>query len=219
MHAPAHPGTGHRGPRVATSDAFVGQDVEGWIAERLAARGGHHDALAGTLQSHRQELAALDARREKRIAELSEVGITPLGLEIIERIDAEREALSATVAHIEARLSEWSAGPSSDAILDVYCSIRDAVTSRIAKADGPSEVAAVLGDVLSGIWVELTEADAYGERWLKARFVLRRPIENGLLCWVPTGQSICVDDGVPVGSGIERDVLPKPDARGWFGTA
>jgi hypothetical protein len=36
-------------------DAFVGQDVEGWIAERLAARGGHHDVLAGTLQSHRQE--------------------------------------------------------------------------------------------------------------------------------------------------------------------
>jgi hypothetical protein len=47
-----------------------------------------------------------------------------VGLEVIEGIDAQREDLAAIVADIEARLSEFSASPTSDAVLDYYVSIR-----------------------------------------------------------------------------------------------
>ena len=198
-------------------DAFVGKDLEAWIAERLATRTDEQAVLERTLEARRSELVALERRREQRMAELENVGITPLGLELVERIDAQREGLAATVADIEARVGEWSEGPSSDAILDYYCSIRDAVTGRIANATGPNDVAAVLADVFCGIWAELTEPDfvplTAGERSLKATFVLRRPIE--LLGWLPAGEPIRFDDPIAVIPGIERDVLPpKPDARG-----
>jgi hypothetical protein len=77
----------------------------------------------------------------------------------IRRIDAERDALATTIADIEARLSEFPTGPTSDAILDYYVWIRNAVTGRIAKAKGPSDVAAVPADVFEGIWAELTVPD------------------------------------------------------------
>ena len=133
-------------------DAFVGKDLEAWIAERLATRTDEHAVLARTLDARRSELVALERRRGQRMAVLTEVGITPLGIEVVERIDTQIEALAATVADVEARLSEFSAGPSSDAILDYYCAIRDAVTDRIAQATEPSEVASVLADVFSGVW-------------------------------------------------------------------
>jgi DNA invertase Pin-like site-specific DNA recombinase len=200
-------------------DAFVGKDLEAWITERLATRSDEQEGLECTLDSRRSELAALERRREKRMAELDTVGITKVGLELIERIDAEREALATTIADIEARLSEFSTGPSSDAILDYYVSIRDAVTGRIADAKGPSDVAAVLADVFEGIWAELTEPDFVplppDERSLRATFVLRRPIES--LGWLPAGEPIRDDDPIAIPWALKRDVLPplpKPDARG-----
>ena len=201
-------------------DAFVGKDLEAWIAERLATRTDEQAGLECTLDSRRSDLAALDRRRAQRMTELGTVGITKVGIEVIERIDAEREALSATIADIEARLSEFSTGPSSDAILDYYVSIRDAVTGRIVEAKGPNDVAAVLADVFEGIWAELTEPDFVpltpDERSLKAHFVLRRPIDT--LGWLPAGEPIRDDDPIAVPWGLKRDVLPplpKPDARGF----
>jgi DNA invertase Pin-like site-specific DNA recombinase len=200
-------------------DAFVGKDLEAWIAERLATRTDEQATLESTLDARRSELASLDRRREKRMGELDSVGITKVGIEVIERIDAEREALATTIADIEARLSEFAPGPTSDAILDYYVSIRDAVTGRIAEAKGPSDVAAVLADVFEGIWAELTEPDFVpltpDERSLRATFVLRRPLDN--LRWLPAGEPIRDDDPIAIPWGLKRDVLPplpKPDARG-----
>ena len=79
----------------------------------------------------------------------------PVGLELIERIDAEREATGRLVADIEARLGEFRrARPPTRS--STTTAIRDAVTGRIAKASGPSDVAPVLADVFEGIWAELT---------------------------------------------------------------
>jgi hypothetical protein len=97
----------------------------------------------------------------------------------------------------------------------------DAITGRITNATAPAEVASVLADVSEAIWVELAEPDFVpltpGERALKAQFVLRHPLGGGPLCWLPAGERICLDDPIPVGSGLKGERLPllgpslKPD--------
>jgi hypothetical protein len=48
-------------------DAFVGEDLESWIAERLATRSDEQVALERTLDERRRELSALERRREQRM--------------------------------------------------------------------------------------------------------------------------------------------------------
>jgi hypothetical protein len=136
------------------------------------------------------------------MTELESVGITPVGLEVIERLDAQRDALTSVVSDIEARVGEFSGRPTDDAILDFYFSVHDAITGRITDATAPAEIARVLAEVFEGIWVELAD-DA-----LRARFVLQRPIDGGPLSWLPAGSPIEFQD-VPVDGDPTRDVLPS----------
>jgi hypothetical protein len=53
-----------------------------------------------------------------------------------------------------------------------------------------------------------------GERTLRAQFVLRSPIDAGLLCWLPAGEPIPFDGPIPVGGELIRDVLAS--LLGWW---
>src|SRR5262249_27467540 len=151
-----------------------------WIGERLAERTDDQAALEKALDAKRRELADLDVKRERRMAELENVGFHPVALEAVERIDQQREALETLVSDAEARLGEWSAAPGADAVLDWYTGIRDLVTGKIAKAAAAGEVATALRDVLAGVWMELCEPDYVplhpGEKVLRAEFALRRQL-------------------------------------------
>lgn len=131
---------------------FLGH-VEDWIGERLAERSDEQQALQSALDTRRRELASLDTQRERRMAELTTIAITALGLDVIERIDSEREARQRDIEKAEAVLSEWTARLSADSVLDFYNRIVDVVQGRIAKADGVAEINAVLHDTLLGVWL------------------------------------------------------------------
>ena len=131
-------------------ELFVGH-VETWIGERLAERSDEQQVLQTAVDARRRELASLDAQRERRMAELTTIGITSVGLEVIERIDSERTVLAEAIADAEARLTEWTATPTADAALDFYNRIVDVVAGRVAQADGIAEINAVLHDTLLGV--------------------------------------------------------------------
>ena len=134
-------------------ELFLGEDLETWIGERMAERSGERTALEKAVDAQRRDLERLDAQREKRMAELVEVGITPLGLEVIERIDQERESRRRDLEDAEAQLAEWTAKINADGVLDWYTRIRDLVRGRIMKADGVAEINAALHDSLMGVWL------------------------------------------------------------------
>jgi DNA invertase Pin-like site-specific DNA recombinase len=131
---------------------FVGH-VEDWIGERLAERSDEQQALQSALDARRRELSSLDAQREKRMAEMTTIGITPVGLEVIERIDSERAGRQRDIEEAEAVLSEWTARLSADSALDFYNRIVDVVQGRVARAQGMAEINAVLHDTLLGVWL------------------------------------------------------------------
>ena len=87
------------------------------------------------------------------MAELTTIGITPVGLEVIERIDAERAIRQREIEEAEAVLSEWTAKFSADSALDFYNRIVDVVHGRVAKAQGVADINAVLHDTLLGVWL------------------------------------------------------------------
>ena len=131
---------------------FVG-DVQTWIGERLADRSSERTARQEALDALKAKLAALDRRREERMSELADIGVSKIGLEVIERIDAQRESSREEIADAEAALGEWTGTLSADAILDFYESVVDLVEGRISKANGVVEINAALLDSLAGVWM------------------------------------------------------------------
>jgi DNA invertase Pin-like site-specific DNA recombinase len=163
-------------------DWFIG-DLENWARGQLAAQSGDRAAIERDLDAKRAELAALDGRREQRMAELEQVGFNPIALEVIERIDRDRAATSSLVADAEAQLAEWTAQPALDALLDFYNGLRDVIAGRVKQAQGARELNTALADVLAGVWLGIDGG------LLKAEFELRRrpDTDDLLVSWLPVG--------------------------------
>jgi DNA invertase Pin-like site-specific DNA recombinase len=153
---------------------FLEDDLDIWIGEQLAQRSDEQVALQSAVDAKRLALLSLEARREQRMAELENVGITAVGLEVIDRIDRDHAALRADIDDGEAVLSEWTARVSADGVLDFYTRLRDLVSGRVARADGVAEINAILHDSLRGIWL------AYDGETLSADIRVR-----------PSGDPVC----------------------------
>jgi DNA invertase Pin-like site-specific DNA recombinase len=152
--------------------SFVGS-VEAWIADRVAERDGERKQRERSLDQERAGLCDLDARRTKRMAELEGMNLTAkpaqIALELIERLDTQREAQSERIAAAEALAAEWSPSPNVDEALDFYNGLVDMIDGRVRKASGARELNEALAGLLEGIWCEL---EPEGERLL-VQFALR----------------------------------------------
>jgi hypothetical protein len=91
-------------------DSFVGTTLDAWIGAKLQEHSGDREALERQLETLVANLASLDARREARMAEMAELGMSSIGIELVERIDQERSSLLGRIEDAEARLAEWTAG-------------------------------------------------------------------------------------------------------------
>jgi hypothetical protein len=134
--------------------SFIGS-VEGWIADLLTKRDAERNVRVGQLEQERAALATLDRQRDERMTELEQVGMTKIGLEVIERVDAKREAQANRIAEADAVVAEWTAPPNIDATLDFYSDLVDLVQGRVSKAIGARELNEALGGVLAGLWCEI----------------------------------------------------------------
>jgi endo-alpha-1,4-polygalactosaminidase (GH114 family) len=85
--------------------------VEGWLGDLVKKRDGQRKVHEDRLDQKKSALAALDRQRDERMAELEEVGITKVGMELIDRMDAKREAQQQRVVDAEAVLAEWARRP------------------------------------------------------------------------------------------------------------
>jgi hypothetical protein len=172
---------------------FVG-NVQGWIEEQLESRSDGLTTLQKALDEEQAKLADLDALREQRMAELIDVGITDVGLEVIERIDQQRRNIGSDISDAEAQLAEWTASLSGDLVLDWYSGVVDVIQGRVAKAQGIAEINAALHDSLVGVWL------AYDGITLSADIRLR-----------PTGD----DDIDAVVAELFGSLAPQPDISDW----
>jgi DNA invertase Pin-like site-specific DNA recombinase len=172
---------------------FVG-DIQGWIGQRLEERSEGLTTLQKAMDEEKAKLAELDAKRDQRMAELVKVGITSLGLEVIERIDQERKSRAREIENAEAQLAEWTASLSADAVLDFYNGVVDVIQGRVAKAQGIAEVNQALHDSLLGVWL------GYDGKTLSADIRLR-----------PTGD----DDIDAVVAELFGSLAPQPGMIDW----
>jgi site-specific DNA recombinase len=153
-------------------DLFVGGDLSGFIAERLAERAGERTALQNALDAEKARLAVLDGQRTKHMDEYHRLvqaddPLARYALEPVAKLDAERERQIEAIGGAEAMLAEWTGEANVDGALDFYNGVRDLVQGRIAKAEGVAEINAALHDSLTGVWLRFD-----GER-LTAEFKLR----------------------------------------------
>jgi site-specific DNA recombinase len=171
---------------------FVGS-VEEWIAGVLAERDGERKVREGQLDQEKAALAGLDRQRDERMAELESVGVTTIGMELVERMDARREAQRQRISEAEAVLAEWTAPADVNAGLDFYSGLVDLVQGRVSKAHGAKELHEALASVLAGLWCEI---ESERERLL-VQFALREP------------RAVVLADGSPY-------LLAPPDGRQWL---
>ena len=114
---------------------FVGS-VEDWISGVLAECDGEAQEHRRAIDAERAKLAALERLREERMAELTEVGITAIGLEVIERIDADIDSLRSAIEDAGQALQDVEATPDVDAALDFYTGLVDVIAVRVRRAPG-----------------------------------------------------------------------------------
>ena len=182
-------------------DVF-GLSVKEWIAECLKEHSAEQIAGQSDLDAQVAQLADLDAQRDARMAELADIGITELGLEVVARIDHEREAVDRKVEEARAALSEWTVPPDVDAALDFYNGLVALIQGRVAEAKGALELNTALHEMLAGIWMALDDGQ------LRADFALQRPAhpEGDFLSYAfPAGRRVAFDDPLPSGY-----LPPKP---------
>jgi len=147
-------------------ETIVGS-LEKWIAEQLKQRSAAQEARLRTIDPLRDQLADLDARRQDRMSEIIDHGITsPVAFELIEQMDQERESLRERIADAEAMAAEWDGPPDANEMLDFYVDVAGQLHDRIATAEGAA-VATALHDALAGMWLEIEEG------WLLVEFAYR----------------------------------------------
>ena len=147
--APAIPAEMLEGRVLDHLDTLIGS-VESWIAELLKERGVEAQARQCQLDAERAKLAVLDRQRDERMSELERVGFHPVALEVVERIDRDREAQAVTIADAEARLAEFDGQVDADAALDFYNALVETVQGRVKGAHGIGELNEALATVLAG---------------------------------------------------------------------
>jgi hypothetical protein len=150
--------------------------VEGWLGELVKERDGQRKVREDQLDREKAAMAALDQTRDQRMAELEEVGITKVGMELIDRMDAKRDAQQQRVVDAEAVLAEWAPPPNLNAALEFYSELLDLVQGRVQKAQGTKELNEALASVLVGLWCEIRPWK-FGNDRLHVEFELRNPPE------------------------------------------
>jgi DNA invertase Pin-like site-specific DNA recombinase len=148
---------------------FIGS-VEEWIGGQLAERNHARQEREKLLDEQRAGLGKLKAKRDKRMAELEDVGISKVGLEVIERIDREIAAQDTQVAAAEVLLEEWNQTPDVDDALDFYSELLDILQGRIRNAPKQDDLNEALAGVLAGIWCKLDGARLVAEFALRDDF-------------------------------------------------
>jgi DNA invertase Pin-like site-specific DNA recombinase len=152
--------------RVSQHLATIMGGVREWIEGQVAGRSEEIEERLQALDQERAKLKDLDRQREQRMAELAQIGITALGLEVIARIDQERAAVASAIADAEAELQEWEPTSDVDAMFDYYDSLVAAVHDRISGAGTVTDLNAKLSTVVGGIWL------GYDGKALDASFAL-----------------------------------------------
>jgi site-specific DNA recombinase len=137
-------------------DGFVGS-VEDWLAERVDERDGERKQRQRALDRLRAQTADLDRKRDRHVVEYEKLvakgaSTASIALEIIEKINRERDEHERAIEQAEAVLSEWSGPPDVNAALDFYNRLVDHVQGRIKKAEGAHELNAALTTVVAGLW-------------------------------------------------------------------
>lgn len=159
--------------------SFVGS-VEKWIAGLVNERNSEAAAAEQRRDAEKAQLAGLDRQREQRMAELTEIGITSVGMEVVKRLDRARAAQEVRIAEAEAMLAEWSAPPDVNGALDFYNGLVDVIEGLVKHARGVLEMNEALSSVLAGLWCELDPDSDYDR--LLVQFAVRGPItEHRLL--------------------------------------
>jgi DNA invertase Pin-like site-specific DNA recombinase len=120
-----------------------GSNLDAVVVERLDERHHAQSDRKAALEAKRRELAALDRKREQRMAELTEVGITAVGMEVIERIDAERSRLRDAIADAKAVLAEHADQPDTDDLREFYALRIGFAREQIAAASTAAELGAI----------------------------------------------------------------------------
>jgi hypothetical protein len=152
--------------------SFIGS-VEDWIADLLKERDSERNVRLGQLDREKAALGALERQRDRRMAELEAVGITKVGLEVIERMDVKLDAQAKRITEAEAVLAEWTPAAGVDEALDFYSELVDAIQGRIGRADGPRALHEALASVLAGLWCEIRNGR------LRVEFTLKEPAGAG----------------------------------------
>ena len=129
--------------------------VDGWLGGLVMERDGQRKVREDQLDTERAAMSALDRQRDERMAELESIGVTKIGMEVIERIDAKSDGQRQRVVDAEAVLAEWAPPPNLNAALDYYSELLDLVQGRVQKAQGAKELNEALASVLTGLWCEI----------------------------------------------------------------
>lgn len=157
---------------------FIGS-VEEWLTGKVHERSEEQHRRERALDTQRASLDELDRTRELHLAEYMrqvEKGSTVahLALEMVERLDREREQLRQAIAEAEAVIAEWSAEPDTNAALDYYNAIVDVIDGKVRTAKGVREMNAALSSVIAGVWMNVEDGQ------LHASFELRPlPYDTG----------------------------------------
>ena len=136
--------------RVLDALHYTGRKLDDFLHEQVAdAQAEQREREAG-IERLRQQATRLDQTRERRMAELAEVGITPVGLEVVGRIDAERAQLATRIEDAEAVLAEWAESIDLEVVRGLYAEVLDFARGRVENVGEPAELATALRTLLDG---------------------------------------------------------------------
>jgi site-specific DNA recombinase len=139
-------------------DTFIGS-VEGWLREQAAELSVAQHQREAAIDDKRKTLAKIQTRRARHLVEYEKLvaadsPVAYVALEVVAKIDAERDQQARMIADDEAVAAEWGA-PVMDAALDYYNRIVDVIHGRVRQAQGTEALNRALASVLAGLWVEL----------------------------------------------------------------
>ena len=195
-HAKAIPADLIEGHVLDHLDAFVG-DAEAWLAQQAAERVDGRQQLRQTARRLRDELAALDRRRDLVLADYEQAlsegdAKARIVLEVATRLDTERDGLTARLANAEALAAEWEDAGDSGLAESVD------LVRALASADTAEALNRAMAKAVAGIHAAIVDGR------LRAEFALKHP----------EGVPYLFRHAAPVGLAAERITLPDaPESR------
>jgi DNA invertase Pin-like site-specific DNA recombinase len=147
-------------------------EVEGWLNDQIKDHDRERTERAVLVGKEKAELRKLERKRDKKMAQVQgmelDENLMKIALEVVSRMDDERDKLEAQIIMAEVLLEEWAATPDVDAALDFYGQLLDVVQGRIREAPERGLNEALAG-VFEGLWCELRDGR------LLVDFALREP--------------------------------------------